>query len=162
MKFTTTETYRSKRSSRQPTMSAEEAAAATAGGAGGAAAGATGAADGSEADAGAAGADDGSHAAAAAAAIAVGAATIAVGNTHTRMDTHWPGHTHTRMDATADVRRLQKFRYLESLARRSECGMCGHDPARKKCGRCMAIRYCSKSCQVQHWPVHKTSCVREN
>jgi hypothetical protein len=43
-----------------------------------------------------------------------------------------------------------------------ECGMCGHDHARKQCGRCMAIRYCSQSCQVQHWPVHRTSCVREN
>lgn len=27
------------------------------------------------------------------------------------------------------------------------------------CGRCRAVRYCNKRCQVAHWPLHKNICV---
>jgi ankyrin repeat protein len=29
----------------------------------------------------------------------------------------------------------------------------------RKCGRCKAVYYCSKECHVQHWPIHKASCI---
>ncbi|XP_061178384.1 uncharacterized protein LOC133187027 [Saccostrea echinata] len=32
----------------------------------------------------------------------------------------------------------------------------------KKCERCLAVSYCSKSCQRQHWPDHKTVCEKNN
>lgn len=28
----------------------------------------------------------------------------------------------------------------------------------KKCNRCRCVRYCTKECQVQHWPTHKRNC----
>eukprot|EP01126_Amoeba_proteus_P000293 TRINITY_DN10094_c0_g3_i1.p1 TRINITY_DN10094_c0_g3~~TRINITY_DN10094_c0_g3_i1.p1 ORF type:complete len:306 (-),score=31.15 TRINITY_DN10094_c0_g3_i1:51-857(-) len=30
-----------------------------------------------------------------------------------------------------------------------------------RCGRCKEARYCDQSCQRQHWPVHKLSCVSQ-
>jgi hypothetical protein len=31
-----------------------------------------------------------------------------------------------------------------------------------KCGRCdVAVRYCSRKCQVAHWPVHKAFCAEK-
>lgn len=32
----------------------------------------------------------------------------------------------------------------------------------KRCSRCRTARYCSSNCQMQHWPVHKKSCVDSN
>lgn len=29
----------------------------------------------------------------------------------------------------------------------------------KKCGRCGLLRYCSKACQIAHWPHHKRGCT---
>lgn len=31
--------------------------------------------------------------------------------------------------------------------------------ATKKCGACMAVRYCSKTCQREHWTEHKRDCA---
>lgn len=39
------------------------------------------------------------------------------------------------------------------------CGKC-HATAVKKCSKCEQIYYCSRECQVEHWPVHKESCQR--
>jgi hypothetical protein len=30
----------------------------------------------------------------------------------------------------------------------------------KKCGRCKSILYCSKKCQIKHWPTHKKVCKK--
>jgi hypothetical protein len=35
-----------------------------------------------------------------------------------------------------------------------ECGVA----ATQTCARCMNVRYCSRTCQVNHWPRHKTVC----
>lgn len=40
------------------------------------------------------------------------------------------------------------------------CLACGvDDSAELKCARCCAAYYCSKSCQVAHWPAHKANCT---
>jgi hypothetical protein len=39
--------------------------------------------------------------------------------------------------------------------RRAEDGQAKY----KVCGRCSRESYCSKSCQVQHWRVHKKTCM---
>lgn len=38
------------------------------------------------------------------------------------------------------------------------CGKC-RAPAEKKCSRCEQVYYCSRTCQVKHWPVHKPYCA---
>ena len=38
------------------------------------------------------------------------------------------------------------------------CAVCRTDKALFICGACRNIRYCSKSHQKQHWPVHKVNC----
>jgi len=37
------------------------------------------------------------------------------------------------------------------------CGKCGLD-ARLFCGKCKAVRYCSKECQADDWEAHRLSC----
>jgi hypothetical protein len=38
------------------------------------------------------------------------------------------------------------------------CGASGG--SLKRCSRCRAVSYCSKTCQVEHWGVHKASCSK--
>jgi hypothetical protein len=33
-------------------------------------------------------------------------------------------------------------------------------PKSLKCGKCRATKYCSRGCQVAHWPVHRRMCVK--
>jgi hypothetical protein len=37
------------------------------------------------------------------------------------------------------------------------CVMCWK-PTANQCGRCRAVRYCSKRCQREAWPLHKPDC----
>ena len=45
---------------------------------------------------------------------------------------------------------------LVLVLRARPCANCG-EVAMKKCSRCH-VKYCSKECQWQHWPAHKTAC----
>lgn len=47
----------------------------------------------------------------------------------------------------------------EPAASMNKCGECGQE-AIKKCSHCQQIFYCSRNCQVKHWPQHKPSCQR--
>ncbi len=38
------------------------------------------------------------------------------------------------------------------------CAMCQKSAARRRCGRCGVLRYCSDECYKAHWSVHKTVC----
>ena len=38
------------------------------------------------------------------------------------------------------------------------CEVCKAPEATKKCGQCRVAHYCSKQCQIAHWPAHKTDC----
>jgi hypothetical protein len=31
-----------------------------------------------------------------------------------------------------------------------------------RCSKCRTALYCSKACQIKHWPVHKNSCIDSN
>ncbi|GIL77258.1 hypothetical protein Vretifemale_6746 [Volvox reticuliferus] len=40
-----------------------------------------------------------------------------------------------------------------------QCANCGKEGAKKSCGGCGgAINYCSRECQMAHWPTHKLQC----
>jgi hypothetical protein len=56
---------------------------------------------------------------------------------------------------------LQTSIKMSSGNRGMICAMCEKlEPAGQpflKCGACKVKSYCSKSCQVSHWPVHKVS-----
>jgi hypothetical protein len=43
---------------------------------------------------------------------------------------------------------------------RKVCAMCGAAPEKplKVCTRCRGARYCGRTCQAAHWPVHKKEC----
>mmetsp|Transcript_41793 Transcript_41793/g.131782 ORF Transcript_41793/g.131782 Transcript_41793/m.131782 type:complete len:176 (-) Transcript_41793:2686-3213(-) len=38
------------------------------------------------------------------------------------------------------------------------CRACGAAEAKKRCGRCRAVAYCSKECQRLHWKSHRAVC----
>ena len=38
------------------------------------------------------------------------------------------------------------------------CAFCGMPARPRKCARCLAVEYCSKECQIRHWPEHKRVC----
>ncbi|XP_061393593.1 zinc finger MYND domain-containing protein 10 homolog [Musca vetustissima] len=39
------------------------------------------------------------------------------------------------------------------------CGNC-HGNAEKKCSQCKSVYYCSRKCQLDDWPKHKTKCIK--
>jgi hypothetical protein len=45
----------------------------------------------------------------------------------------------------------------------SKCRQCSKaSESLQRCGRCKTVCYCSKECQVAHWPTHKANCKRPN
>ena len=53
--------------------------------------------------------------------------------------------------------------YIEPLTDRQQCFKCHKTVTGKKklskCGKCHAITYCGKECQVADWPRHKWNCI---
>lgn len=49
---------------------------------------------------------------------------------------------------------------MESKSQTCENPSCesGNVDSKLRCSRCTLVFYCSKNCQLQHWPVHKSSC----
>eukprot|EP00095_Tigriopus_kingsejongensis_P009988 maker-scaffold17_size721972-snap-gene-6.28 protein:Tk09988 transcript:maker-scaffold17_size721972-snap-gene-6.28-mRNA-1 annotation:"zinc finger mynd domain-containing protein 10" len=41
------------------------------------------------------------------------------------------------------------------------CVLCNASPAKNRCSRCHSDRYCSRDCQLKHWPKHKHSCSKK-
>ncbi|XP_018570966.1 zinc finger MYND domain-containing protein 10 [Anoplophora glabripennis] len=50
---------------------------------------------------------------------------------------------------------LEKFEVKEQTA----CAQCGKG-ALQRCSNCKKSWYCSRSCQVNHWPQHKDDCIK--
>lgn len=53
------------------------------------------------------------------------------------------------------------MRALAELGEVAACTVClavPPDATLSPCGQCRAARYCSRACQVKHWPVHKLAC----
>ena len=46
----------------------------------------------------------------------------------------------------------------ENMSMSVNCGRCGQEQARLKCGKCMDVSYCSSECQIEHWTEHKGGC----
>lgn len=55
---------------------------------------------------------------------------------------------------------FQKVWNLKTKAENERCNLCDESSKILKCSRCQKKYYCSKSCQVKDWPVHKKACVK--
>ncbi len=40
------------------------------------------------------------------------------------------------------------------------CTVC-NQPSKSKCSRCNSVHYCSRECQLLHWPDHKAQCNKQ-
>lgn len=49
---------------------------------------------------------------------------------------------------------------VEGLVEGFKCGRCTKE-AFKRCSKCKSIWYCSRECQVAHWPEHKATCIQK-
>ena len=38
------------------------------------------------------------------------------------------------------------------------CGHCAQLEAKSCCSKCRQVRYCSRECQLAHWPKHRVTC----
>ena len=71
--------------------------------------------------------------------------------------------SHEEFGTAADVSRFrggskEQTTYLEA---RTHCAKPGCGGAGlKKCAGCLQVYFCSRDCQVAHWPVHKADCKR--
>ena len=52
----------------------------------------------------------------------------------------------------------QRDEAQESRPVATPCGRCGKAGAVLKCGKCKAVHYCNRECQVGHWNLHKQHC----
>jgi hypothetical protein len=57
---------------------------------------------------------------------------------------------------------LPEYKYMyDNLQRKcAECKRIMY--SMPKCSGCRNVYYCTRECQVKHWPVHKTECVKKN
>lgn len=44
------------------------------------------------------------------------------------------------------------------LREKNSCAFCGYLCGATKCGKCMGVNYCNRTCQVAHWKTHKNEC----
>ena len=76
---------------------------------------------------------------------------------------HWPKHKKPCKEvAAATKKKIAEEEEARSKAAREAvtnppCAACGK-ASLETCTDCMATHYCSKACQVKHWPVHKLPC----
>lgn len=55
----------------------------------------------------------------------------------------------------------QERRRAKDLPATRACNMCRKEGTKNemmRCARCKQVRYCSKKCQLAHWPIHKRGC----
>ncbi|KAL4440122.1 hypothetical protein ABPG75_003123 [Micractinium tetrahymenae] len=69
-----------------------------------------------------------------------------------------------QLDAAGRSAKAFEAAYRQALtqdrqAAHIRCDGCGHNAVGlKQCDRCMLARYCSRACQVAHWPQHRAKC----
>ncbi len=59
----------------------------------------------------------------------------------------------------------EKWRQLRKQTKISRCDQCCKDIPRREtliCSRCWTAQFCSKACQVKHWPKHKSFCSKKS
>jgi hypothetical protein len=62
-------------------------------------------------------------------------------------------------DANDDFDRMLAEVTAADLRRRTHCAKPGCDGAGKKtCADCLKVYYCTRQCQLAHWPAHKAEC----
>jgi ankyrin repeat protein len=73
------------------------------------------------------------------------------------------GHQHVAQFLEAAAQSQSAAAATATATQTGVCAACGVSSSSgahfKKCSRCKAVRYCSKDCQLTHWPVHKASCA---
>ena len=47
---------------------------------------------------------------------------------------------------------------LSALKIRKTCPVCEEDNCEQRCSRCFSVFYCSRECQLKHFPRHKVIC----
>ena len=74
----------------------------------------------------------------------------------------WPKHKKPCKELAAATKKKYAEEEARSKAAREAvtnppCAFCG-TASFETCTNCMATHYCSRACQLKHWPVHKIPC----
>ena len=67
----------------------------------------------------------------------------------------------SHLPADVRVRCAAVCRVPRAVCARPDCGAVSGGPANttlQLCAACQQTRYCSRSCQLAHWPAHKAAC----
>jgi len=66
---------------------------------------------------------------------------------------------HKSVCLASDKAKMEGLQHVPAATARDGCASCWKTSGSLKvCSRCRNISYCSKSCQIAHWPIHKPSC----
>ncbi len=59
-----------------------------------------------------------------------------------------------------ELNKLMDKLVAEAADKIHSCKLCSHKGVTGVCFKCKKVYYCSKECQVAHWPIHKKVCKK--
>jgi hypothetical protein len=73
---------------------------------------------------------------------------------------HFPAHKANKIDASGSEKTVSLVTNDTSPKGEQSCAHCSKPAVLASCAKCGKATYCSKDCQIAHWPKHKLDCAK--